>query len=153
MSSRTDPLRNPRPLIVGALYVAAGAAFLIAAQGYSKGSALQMGPGYFPSLVAALLIIVGILNIGTSFRESGPEGLPRVAWRPLLVVAASVIVFSVLIATAGLVPAIAGLIAVSLFATGIPTLRETIALIVTVEVICLSIFHLLLGLQVPLVRL
>ncbi|GAB4070954.1 tripartite tricarboxylate transporter TctB family protein [Ancylobacter sonchi] len=151
MSLVDGPLRNPRPVIVGAIFAASGTAFLVTAQGYEGGSALHMGPGYFPTLVAVLLVLIGLVNIGSAFRASEREGLRHIAWRPLLVIAAAVLVFSVLIAATGLIPAIAGLVVVSLFATGVPSLRETLLLIVVVEIICLSIFHFLLGLQVPLV--
>jgi hypothetical protein len=153
MSTATRPLRNPGPLIIGSIFVAAGLAFIMAARGYASGSALRMGPGYFPTLVASLLVIVGLLNIASSFREAAGEGVLRIDWRPLLVVSASVAAFSVLIVTTGMVPAIAGLILISLFATRRPSWRETLALIAVVEVICITIFHLLLGLQVELVRL
>ena len=153
MSLSAPPFRNVRPLIVGGLFAGSGLAFLVAARQYDSGSALHMGPGYFPTLVAGLLVIVGLLNIAAGFRGEEREGLPRLAWRPLLVVSASVVAFSLLIATAGLVPAIAGLILVSLFAAGRPTWREAVGVVVVVEVICVVIFHLILGLQVELVRL
>jgi len=153
MSTALRPLSNPGPLIVGAIFVASGLAFIIAARDYASGSALRMGPGYFPTLIASLLVFVGLMNIASSFRESVGAGVLHIAWRPLLVVSASVVVFSVLIVTTGLVPAIAGLILVSLFASRRPSWREALALIAVVEVICITIFHFLLGLQVELVRL
>ena len=93
------------------------------------------------------------MNIASAFRDASGGGILQFAWRPLLVVSASVTAFSVLIVTIGMIPAIAGLIMISLFATRRPSWRETLALIAVVEVICITIFHFLLGLQVELVRL
>jgi hypothetical protein len=73
----------------------------------SVGTAADMGPGYVPRTLAWI-----ILGFGVAFSVTGllkaPEPLPEVAWRPLIVILASIALFAVLFATLGLVAACVG---------------------------------------------
>lgn len=82
----------------------------------SVGTAADMGPGYVPRTLAWI-----ILGFGLAFSVTGllkaPEQLPEVAWRPLIVILASIAVFAVLFATLGLVAACVGTVLVAGTAT------------------------------------
>jgi hypothetical protein len=95
-------IRNPRDFFAGLLFVAFGIAALVISQSYALGSASRMGPGYFPRLLGILLVALGALQSLLSFRSAEPsEG--NWHWRPLLVVLASVAVFSALAPWLGVV--------------------------------------------------
>jgi hypothetical protein len=49
-----------RDLLAGGTFVAIGLAFAAAASRYQLGSALQMGPGYYPLVLGGLLVVLGI---------------------------------------------------------------------------------------------
>ncbi len=78
----------------------------------SVGNAADMGPGYVPRTLAWI-----ILGFGTAFCVTGllktPEPLPEVAWRPLIVILASIALFAVLFSTLGLVAACIGTVLVA----------------------------------------
>ena len=84
----------------GSIYVAIGVAALLIARNYNFGSGARMGPGYFPTVVAAALILVGTVIVGRSFFRPG-EGIAGFAWRPLAIVIASIVAFGFLIVRAG----------------------------------------------------
>ncbi len=49
-----------RDLLAGGTFVAVGLAFAVAASRYELGTALQMGPGYYPLVLGGLLVALGV---------------------------------------------------------------------------------------------
>ncbi|MBF0329002.1 MAG: hypothetical protein HQL10_07580, partial [Nitrospirae bacterium] len=77
-------LRNPKDFWSGLIYIAFGVTALIIAGDYKIGTALKMGPAYFPVVVSSLLLLVGIISVVRSFVKDGsPVG--RLALRGLLI--------------------------------------------------------------------
>ena len=50
-----------RDILAGTLFIVIGALALLGARGYPVGSAMRMGPGYFPAVLGVLLILLGAL--------------------------------------------------------------------------------------------
>jgi hypothetical protein len=102
--------------LVGALvYIAAGGYVMFESSHYRMGTLHQMGPGYFPFLLGALLSLLGVIFIieqallakSRARAESEPFD-----WRPLVMIALAVVLFAFLFERAGLVPSIFVLIGV-----------------------------------------
>jgi hypothetical protein len=53
--------RSDADLVAGVIFIGFGLAFGIAASRYDVGSLLRMGPGYFPLVVAVLLVVLGVV--------------------------------------------------------------------------------------------
>ena len=70
--------RDPRPdLLAGGTFVAVGLAFAVASSRYELGSALQMGPGYYPLVLGALLVALGVgVAAEGLFRRRNPRDVP-----------------------------------------------------------------------------
>jgi len=51
---------NNRDFFGGLMYIVVGAAGMWIARDYPFGSALRMGPGYFPSVLAGMMIAFGV---------------------------------------------------------------------------------------------
>ena len=100
-------IKSPKDFWAGVMFAAFGA-FCVAwsfAQ-YQMGSAVRMGPGYFPAVLGGLLLLLGAAVI---FRSLGADG-PRVArfhFRPLILVSLSVLAYGYLMQPGGLVVATA----------------------------------------------
>jgi hypothetical protein len=60
----------------GLLFLAIGGTSLAVAQNYALGSLSRMGPGYFPTVLSGVLLIVGFALFIRSFQvvEPGPRG-------------------------------------------------------------------------------
>lgn len=94
-------LRNPRDFWAGVFFIVIGGGALWIASGYDFGSARKMGAGYFPSVVAALLAFLGVIISSKSFMTDG-ERIEEFAWRPLLVILGSVVVYGIIVKILGI---------------------------------------------------
>jgi hypothetical protein len=95
----------PKDFWSGVMFVAFAAVALLAARGYSLGSAGHMGPGYFPLLLGCVLGFIGIILVARSLVIDG-EKVGRLSVVPLAVVALAVCLFGASIEALGLIVAL-----------------------------------------------
>lgn len=123
--------------------------FLVAGASVPRGTAVEMGPGYFPALVAWLALAVGALMIGRSLRVDGP-GLAALPWRAFLATVCAVLLFGLCVARLGLLlTAPLTLIVAALGSPGL-SLPRAVTLIVLVTAGTTLVFVQALGLTIPL---
>ena len=104
--------REQKDFNAGIMYIIIGAFFAIIAAGvplfdipgYPMGTAVRMGPAYFPTVLGWILAGLGLIVLVRSFFLRG-ERLPKTNWRPLVFILGSVFAFAFLLGTAGLVVA------------------------------------------------
>src|SRR3977135_106928 len=102
-------IRNNRDVWAGVMLIVTGAAAVIIARDYAFGTALRMGPGYFPSVLGGLLVLFGLYLVAQGLRSNEQiEG----SWslRALVVLPLSLVLFGLLMEYAGFVPALMVLI-------------------------------------------
>src|SRR5215472_6675232 len=100
---------NSKDFWGGAMLIAIGAAAMVIARDYPFGTALRMGPGYFPTVLGAVLALFGLYLVVKGVIASDPiEG----GWslRALVIVPLSLVLFGLLMDRAGFVPALVVLI-------------------------------------------
>lgn len=102
---------NARSVGAGALFLAFGGFVLLSARTYPMGTATEMGPGYFPTLLAGLLCALGVLAIVQGVRSPTTPPIGAWPWRQGGFVIVGVLGFAALIDTHGLVPAVIVLVA------------------------------------------
>ncbi|MEJ0018561.1 MAG: tripartite tricarboxylate transporter TctB family protein [Acetobacteraceae bacterium] len=98
---RTDLVRGGQDALCGLLFLAIGAAGLWIGRDYPMGTPLRLGTGVFPRILCWGLIGIGGIVLVRGLLTHGP-GLGRIAWRPVLLVAAAAVSFAMLIEPAGL---------------------------------------------------
>lgn len=140
-----------RDVLSGLIFVGFGAAFGYAATGYPLGTAFRMGPGYFPLVLAGALVVLGIAILVkgvTAAASDTPIG--AVPWRGAVFILGALVYFGATIRGLGLVPALFGAALLSALASrqNAPTAAVVIAVALTLG--CVAIFHLGLGVSVPL---
>ncbi|MBK6337211.1 MAG: tripartite tricarboxylate transporter TctB family protein [Betaproteobacteria bacterium] len=108
----TGVIRSPRDFWAGVLYAGFGAAAVLIARDYGLGSSSRMGPGYFPTVLGSLLLLIGLASLVRSFFADG-EPIGAIAWKGLLLVTLATVLFGVLLRPAGLVIALAAVTLVS----------------------------------------
>jgi hypothetical protein len=139
--------RNPKDFWTGLIYLFVGCGALIISRDYDMGTALKMGPAYFPTLLSVLLMGIGIISVLRSFLKSGsPIGI--VAWKGLVLIVASTLLFGMIVRGAGLLLALPLLVIVSASASARFSWKTTLAEAVGITVFCIVVF--LKGLGVPL---
>jgi uncharacterized membrane protein len=97
----------------GLLFMAIGTFALREASRYPIGTARRMGPGLFPSGIAALLILAGAIAVVQSLLSEDADRIERAAFRTLFFLTAGIVAFGLLIEHAGLVAAVLGLVLLS----------------------------------------
>ena len=105
-------IRSMKDFNAGLMFMGIGGLFAIGANQYPMGTAVRMGPAYFPSILGWGTVALGLFVFVESFivEDKAPT---RTAWRPLILVIASVCAFAALINTGGLITATVVLIILS----------------------------------------
>lgn len=139
-------LKN-RDFLAGSLFMAAGAIFFWFTRDYSLGTGRRMGPGYFPTMLSMLLMLIGAGVLLASLRSK--EQVTGFVWRGFISVIVGTVLFGVLIRDAGILVAVAVLVLVS--AAGNPQTRwpPMAGLAIGMAVFCYGIFVKVLGLPIP----
>jgi hypothetical protein len=144
-------IRNPRDFWAGSIYLALAIATIWIGRNYIQGSSARMGPGYFPTVLGSILALFGVISIGRSFLRPG-EAITAIAWRPLVLVLGSTMLFALLLDRLGLLIALPCLIVVSSLASRNTRLDITsIAALVGLVAFCVLVFVRGLGVPMPLV--
>jgi hypothetical protein len=140
-----------RVVWAGLTFLATGVAAMLVARGYPAGTAPRMGPGYFPRVLAGILILFGLHAVWRGLRR--PERIEG-AWSPraLIVLPLAMVLFGVLMEHAGFVPAIAALVLGSAAAGRQFRLLEVLLLTGFLTAISVAIFVWGLGLPYPLIK-
>lgn len=142
-------MRLTKDIIGGLLFTGIGGLALFIAWDYEFGSALRMGPGYFPRVVSALMLILGLIQIWQGIRNQPVgEGIGRIAWRPLIIVTLSIVGFGLLIAPFGTVIAVSFMVLFSFFADPNRSWKSLPFILALAIAIPILIFN--VGLKMPL---
>jgi hypothetical protein len=134
----------------GAMLIAVGATSLIMARDYSFGTALRMGPGYFPSVLGGALILFGLYLVIQGFRND-EKIVGGWSLRALVVLPLALVLFGLLMQYAGFVPALIVLIVGSAAAGDEFKPVEALLLAVGLTAFCVALFIWGLGLPYPLI--
>ena len=67
-----NELGNNKRFLAGLMFLAIGAVAIWMAQDYPIGSALRMGPGYFPIVLSGIMILFGIYELVLGIMKSDP---------------------------------------------------------------------------------
>lgn len=136
---------NKSDAAAGGLFVAVGLVFGVQSLGLEIGTALRMGPGYFPLVLSGLLIFFGMLIVLSAFKSEHVD-IGSLAWRGLLFILPAPVFFGLTVRGLGFVPSI---FITSLIA-GMASLKlkplPALALALAITVFCTLVFSYALGL-------
>ncbi|MCC7325370.1 MAG: tripartite tricarboxylate transporter TctB family protein [Burkholderiales bacterium] len=142
-------IKNPKDFWAGMLYMAFGLAAILIAYNYPVGTAGRMGPGYFPRILGAIMIGIGVILALRGVRVAGA----RIAWRPLkplVIVLASIALFALVAPYFGMVAATVVLVVVASTASHEFRWKEAIIASVLLAAFAVAAFGYGLNLQLPL---
>jgi hypothetical protein len=82
------------------MFLAVGVAFAWGATNYTIGEGARMGPGYFPLVLGILLSLIGLFVTFEALVVETEDGEPigKGAWKPLIFIIASNVIFGILLA-------------------------------------------------------
>jgi hypothetical protein len=109
-------IKHPKDFYAGLMYAAVGAGAVLIARGYNLGTSVRMGPGYFPTVLGGLLILVGMVSMIRAFLHEG-DAIKSFAWKEIFLLLGSVILFGLIVRGAGLLISLILLVLVSAWAS------------------------------------
>jgi hypothetical protein len=106
-------IKSPKDFWAGVMFIVTGLFFLIWAMAfYQMGTAVRMGPAYFPAVLGGLLAALGLIVFLGSFAVDGPP-VPELHFRPVIFITIGVVLYGYLMKPLGLVAATAALVYIS----------------------------------------
>ena len=139
-------LRNNKDFLAGLLFILIGALAVIFARGYPMGSAMRMGPGYFPTILGGLLLLFGVYVMVRGI-YSGAKVEGAWGWKPLALITASIVLFGFLMERLGMIPALAVMFFVSALAGREFRFKEVLLLTIVMSSFAVGVF--VYGLNLP----
>lgn len=141
-----------RDLLAGAIFIALGLVFMVGALGLERGTAFRMGPGYFPLVLAGLLILIGAAIAIQALREQEIAiQMHAVPWRGMILILSAPVLFGFTVRGLGLLPAIAIVALISSFASRRMTLVLGVMVTAALTLFCILVFNVGLGLPIRLI--
>jgi uncharacterized membrane protein len=143
-------LRNNKDLLAGLLLLVIGGIAIVVARDYPFGSAMRMGPGYFPTVLGGILCVFGAYLLVRGIRVAGKTAID---WnlRPVALLTAAIVLFGLVMSRLGLVPALVAMTFVAALAGREFRVKEVALLAVALSAFAVVIFVYVLRLPFPLV--
>ena len=113
-------------------------------------TSLKMCPASCPTLLAGLLSFIGLISLVRSFLRKG-EAIPALAWKPLLLITASTVMFGLLVRGAGLAIALPLFVLMTSFASVKFRWGPSLLLAAGATVFCTLVFVTGLGVPLPII--
>ena len=143
-------IKGPQDFWAGLMFIGFGLFFVVVAlMNYQMGSAVRMGPAYFPVLLGGMLVVLGIVVLVDAMLEKGPP-VAKFHFRPLLFLAASSLAFAYLLKPLGLVLASAALVFISAYGGHEFKWKEVAIMTVVLVIFSVLVFVEALALPFPI---
>src|ERR671930_285356 len=108
-------IKSPKDFWSAVMFIVVGGFFMIwAILHYQMGTAVRMGPAYFPTVLGGLLALLGIVILLESLAVDGPP-VPRFHFRPLIFVTIATVAYGYAMKPLGLLGATAALVFISAY--------------------------------------
>jgi putative tricarboxylic transport membrane protein len=144
-------LLSNRDFWAGLMLMGLGAGAMVVARGYRFGSALRMGPGFFPMILGGIIIAFGICVTAVGIR-SQPKIEGHVSSRAIVMLPLSLVLFGGLMQYTGFIPAVVALVFVSAASGREFKWLEVLVLTAVLTVASVGLFIWGLGLPYPLIK-
>lgn len=142
-------LARRQECLAGGFVLVLGLVCLAAVGDLEVGSAVEMGPGYVPRALAWFLVLAGLGMAAAGLRREAPEPI-SIAWRPVLLIPASVALFGATVDRWGIVLAVLLSTVLASLASPISRRRETPWLAAGLAALAALAFVQGLGLAIPI---
>jgi hypothetical protein len=143
-------LAGPKDFWIGLIYIGFGSLALYIGWDYKFGTAGRMGPGYFPLVLAWMLVGLGFASLVRSVFVKGTQ-VGEIAWLPLALIVTAVVCFAFLLPRMGAVVALFALCVISAMASNEFKFewKATLGLLGLI-IVCVLVFVKGLGVPMPI---
>jgi hypothetical protein len=84
-------IKNGKDFWAGLMFMGFGLWFALVSQNYPMGSAVRMGPAYFPTVLGGMLVVLGAMVFFRAFISKFAHPLKVFSFRPPLLIASAVV--------------------------------------------------------------
>ncbi len=141
-------IKAPKDFWAGLMFMAFGFGFAVVAQNYQMGTAVRMGPAYFPTMLGGILVFLGLVILLRSLVIAGPK-VPAFYFKPVILVVIGTALFGALLKPLGVVAATAALTFVGALGGFDFRWKEVLILAVILAIFAVGVFVKGLGLPIP----
>jgi hypothetical protein len=128
------------------MFIGFGAAAIVIGRDYPMGSAMRMGPGYFPTIVGALLAILGVAVLVRSLAGTAVSA-PSFSFKAMGLILAAIAAFALTVERLGIIAAVILVVLISSLASGERfRWHETLLLMAVMVALAVGLFTKGLGL-------
>lgn len=142
-------IRSTKDFWAGLIYVTVGVSAIVIARDYPMGTALKMGPAYFPTILGGLLAVVGLVSVIRAFFLTG-EAIGSFTISGLALVSVAIFIFGFLARRVGLALALPLLVVISARASEQFRWGPTLVLAAGLTIFCVLVFVNGLGIPLPI---
>ncbi|CAN0472757.1 unnamed protein product [Phaeothamnion confervicola] len=139
-------IKSPKDFWAGLMFIGFGLFFMIVARNYQMGSAVRMGPAYFPTVLGGIMAVLGGIVFFQSLLIKG-DPVPRLSFKPIFFISLALLLFGYLLKPIGFVLALVVMVFVSAF--GGHEFKAKEVSILTVVLIIFSVLVFVKGLTLP----
>lgn len=136
---------DPAEAACGAIFIGFGAFFALQSFGLEIGTAFRMGPGYFPLVLAIVLILLGGVIFFRATRVQD-DVIGAIAWRGIFFILPAPIFFGFTVRGLGFVPALFFSALIAAFASHKMSPLMAVVISAAITVFSVAVFNYGLGL-------
>lgn len=134
--------------IAGIVTGGIGLFIMLEARNYASGSLTNMGPGYFPTILGGIMILLALMMVLSARPSDIPVSVERGQLRGMAFLAAAFLAFAFTIESMGLLVSTTAAVFLASLANSRTPLLTALILAVSTAVISTLIFRVGLGLQI-----
>ena len=142
---------NRKDLAAGGIFVAFAAAYgTMSLTTMPVGTPTQMGPGFFPTMLAGCLALIGLGVIVRAFFVASTHPFGAKPWRALIMLSLATIVFGAFVEALGMLPGTFATTFIACLASPKIKLWQALLTAACIAALCSLIFTVALGVPLPI---
>ena len=141
-----------KDFLSGLLFIGFGLAALYFGRHLAMGTAVRMGPGFVPHMLAFIMIGLGLIISVVAALVNKGEAAEAPRWKPITLVTIGIFVFAALFERTGMFPALVALILIASAGGEEFKLTEVIGNIVVLTILCILVFKIGLSMNISIIN-
>ena len=140
-------IKNQQDFWAGMMFASFGAMAIWLSTDYPMGTASRMGPGYFPTWLGGMMLVMGAIVAVMGLKFEGSEKITPFAWKPMIMLSIGFVVFGWGVDHIGFIPSLFGLSVIT--AAAGQNFKVLEVLMMTVVLIAIMVGVFIYGIELP----
>ena len=141
-----------KDFLSGLLFIGFGLTALYFGRHLAMGTAVRMGPGFVPHMLAFIMIGLGLIIAVVAAVTKNAEMPDTPKWKPITLVTIGIFVFGALFERTGMFPALVALILIASAGGEEFKLTEVVGNIIVLTILCILVFKVGLSMNISIIN-